>query len=216
MKSYQQYCSVARALDVVGDRWVLLIVRELLALGPSRYSDLKRGLPGIASNLLAERLRSMQADGLIDSFEAPAPVGTSLYQLTANGRDLEAVVRALSRWGLGTMPSGPSERDAVQPQWSALFAGLNLSGNLPAGGELVVAIDSGGGSVRVLLRSDGFRIDRAVADGADVMLRGDARLIGAVLSGGLTPTEATDLGLTITGRADQLADLVSNSSPRMD
>jgi len=81
VRSYQQYCSVARALDVVGDRWVLLIVRELLALGPSRYSDLKRGLPGIASNLLAERLKAMEADGLVERREAPAPIGTGVTTL---------------------------------------------------------------------------------------------------------------------------------------
>src|SRR5438105_4605644 len=95
MKSYQQYCSVARALDVVGDRWVLLIVRELLAMGPSRYSDLKRGLPGIASNLLAERLKVMEAECLIERYDAPPPVGTTLYQLTARGRELQDVVHAL-------------------------------------------------------------------------------------------------------------------------
>ena len=106
MKSYQQYCSVARALDIVGDRWVLLIVRELLAFGPSRYSDLQRGLPGVASNLLAERLRVMEADGLIERYEAPAPVGANLYRLTERGRGLQDVVHALSRWGLDLMPAG--------------------------------------------------------------------------------------------------------------
>ena len=127
MKSYQQYCSVARALDVVGDRWVLLIVRELLTFGPSRYSDLKRGLPGVASNLLAERLRVMETDGLIERHDAPAPVGANLYQLTQRGRDLEDVVHALARWGLDRMAAGMQDGDAVQPQWIALYAGMELS-----------------------------------------------------------------------------------------
>lgn len=214
MKSYQQYCSVARALDAIGDRWVLLIVRELLAFGPSRYSDLKRGLPGIASNLLAERLKSMQADGLVDRHEAPAPIGSGVYQLTARGRDLLDVVRALSRWGVAAMPSGPSEHDAVQPQWSALFAGLNLSGTLPVGSELVIGIETGGESVRALLRSDGFRIDRSAGDGADVTLRGAPSVVGGVFAGLLTVTEATGLGLTIIGRADLLADLLANTLPQ--
>src|SRR6266852_4345473 len=111
MKSYQQYCSVARALDVVGDRWVLLIVRELLAFGPSRYSDLKRGLPGIATNLLAERLKVMEADGLIERYDAPPPVGTNLYQLTERGRELQDVLHALARWGLERMPAGAQAQD---------------------------------------------------------------------------------------------------------
>ena len=131
MKSYQQYCAVARALDVVGDRWVLLIVRELMAFGPSRFSDLQRGLPGIASNLLAERLRSMETAELIERHEAPAPIGSQVYRLTARGRELEDVLRALTRWGMATMPSGPTDQDAVQPQWTALLAGLHLSRQVP-------------------------------------------------------------------------------------
>lgn len=214
MKSYQQYCSVARALDVVGDRWVLLIVRELLAFGPSRYSDLKRGLPGIASNLLAERLKSMEVDGLIERREAPAPIGAGVYQLTARGRELEDVVRALSRWGLPAMTSGPAKGDAVQPQWSALFAGLNLPGKLQPGAEVVIGIETGSESVRAILRSGDFQIDRASGDGADVTLRGEALLVSGVLSGVLAVTEATRLGLTITGRTDLLAGLVNDTRPQ--
>jgi DNA-binding HxlR family transcriptional regulator len=208
VKSYQQYCSVARALDVVGDRWVLLIVRELLAFGPSRYSDLKRGLPGIASNLLAERLKAMEADGLIERREAPAPIGTRVYQLTQRGRELEDVLRALTRWGLPTMPSGPSEDDAVQPQWSALLAGLTLTGKLPAEARAVMAIETGSDSVRVVLRHDGYEIERDLDGDADVTLRGAAHLVGGVLSGLLSVAEATRMGLTVDGRADLLADLV--------
>jgi len=211
VKSYQQYCSVARALDVVGDRWVLLIVRELLALGPHRYSDLKRGLPGIASNLLAERLKTMEADGLIERREAPAPIGTGVYQLTARGRELEDVLRALTRWGLPRMPSGPSEDDAVQPQWSALFAGLTMTEKLPTETQAVIGIETGSESVRVFLRHDGFEIERGLYGEADVTLRGSAHFVGGVLSGLLTVTEATKLGLTVAGRADVLANLVDRS-----
>ncbi|MFC6929044.1 winged helix-turn-helix transcriptional regulator [Actinomadura yumaensis] len=99
MRSYNQYCSMARALDVVGDRWALLIVRELLAQGPCRFSDLRRGLPGIASNLLAERLREMQSAGLITRHEEPPPVAATLISLTERGQDLRGVVRELTRWG---------------------------------------------------------------------------------------------------------------------
>jgi DNA-binding HxlR family transcriptional regulator len=208
VKSYQQYCSVARALDVVGDRWVLLIVRELLAFGPSRYSDLKRGLPGIASNLLAERLKAMEADGLIERREAPAPIGARVYQLTQRGRELEDVLRALTRWGLPAMPSGPSEDDAVQPQWSALLAGLTLTAKLPAGATAVMAIETGSDSVRVVLRHRGYEIERDLDGDADVTLRGAAHLVGGVLSGLLSVAEATRMGLTVDGQADLLIDLV--------
>ena len=207
MKSYHQYCSVARALDLVGDRWVLLIVRELLAFGPSRYSDLKHGLPGIASNLLADRLRTMEAGGLIERREAPAPIGSGVYQLTTRGRELDDVLRSLARWGLPDMPSGPSERDAVQPQWSALFAGLTLTEKLPPDTEAVIGVDTGQEAVRVRLRHNGFQVERGPGDDVDVALAGSASLVGGVLSGLLTVAEATRLGLHLTGRTDLLVGL---------
>ena len=86
MRSYGQYCALARALDVIGQRWSLLIIRELM-LGPKRFTDLKDGLPGIASNLLAERLRDLQGVGLLEHRELPAPA-TSAYVLTPEAEEL--------------------------------------------------------------------------------------------------------------------------------
>lgn len=212
MKSYRQFCSVARALDAVGDRWVLLIVRELLALGPSRYSDLKRGLPGIASNLLAERLKAMEAEGLIERCHAPAPVGAVLYQLTARGRELQDVLRALARWGLEDMKSGARDEDAVQPQWAALFAGWDLSPQVAPGAEVVVGVETGGEAVHAVLRHGGCEIRRGAAAAADVTLAGEATLVGAVLSGLLTPARAADLGLRIDGAPSVLTDLRSGAT----
>lgn len=208
MKSYQQYCSVARALDVVGDRWVLLIVRELLALGPSRYSDLKRGLPGIATNLLAERLKVMEADGLIERYDAPPPVGTNLYQLTERGRELQDVLHALARWGLERMPAGAQAQDAVQPQWTALLGALELSPHVSPDAEVVIGVETGGEAVRAVLRHDTFEIRRGNTPQADVTLSGQVELVGAVLSGLLTPDQAADLGLTIAGTPSVLTDLL--------
>jgi DNA-binding HxlR family transcriptional regulator len=208
MKSYQQYCSVARALDAVGDRWVLLIVRELLALGPSRYSDLKRGLPGIATNLLAERLKVMEADGLIERYDAPPPVGTNLYQLTERGRELQDVVHALARWGLERMPAGAQAGDAVQPQWTALLGALELSPHVSLDTEVVIGVETGGEAVRAVLRRDTFEIRRGSTPQADVTFSGQAELIGAVLSGLLTPEQAADLGLSIAGTPSVLIDLL--------
>src|SRR5438105_6157545 len=99
MRSYGQYCSVAKALDVVGDRWSLLIVRELLLQGPCRFTDLKNGLPGVATNLLSARLKELQEADLVSRSDAPPPVATALYALTESGLTLEPVLRALGRWG---------------------------------------------------------------------------------------------------------------------
>src|SRR5215467_13817890 len=90
-RSYNQYCAVARGLDVIGERWTLLIIRDLL-VGPKRYTDLLDGLPGIGTNLLAERLRDLEAAGLVERAVLPPPAGTTVYRLTADGAALEPVV----------------------------------------------------------------------------------------------------------------------------
>jgi DNA-binding HxlR family transcriptional regulator len=97
-RSYNQYCAVARGLDVIGDRWTLLLVRELL-LGPRRYGDLLAASPGIGTNLLADRLREMEAQGLVERATLPPPAGSTVYRLTETGAELETVVRAIGRWG---------------------------------------------------------------------------------------------------------------------
>lgn len=119
MRSYHQYCSMARALDVVGDRWTLLIVRELLTQGPCRFSDLRRGLPGIASNLLAERLRELEAAALITRHDEPPPVAATLISLSERGQDLRGVVRELTRWGAPLMATPPQD-DEFRVHWFAL------------------------------------------------------------------------------------------------
>jgi DNA-binding HxlR family transcriptional regulator len=212
VKSYQQYCTVARALDIVGDRWVLLIVRELLAFGPSRYSDLRRGLPGIASNLLAERLRVMEADGLIERFDAPPPVGANLYRLTPRGRDLEDVLHALARWGLILMPAGAQETDAVQPQWLAMFAGMELSATVSDDAQVVVGVETGDEAVRAIMRHDSFEIRRGTAPDADVTVSGPPTAVGGVLAGLLSPEQGTELGAEVTGAASVLTDLLHRAA----
>jgi DNA-binding HxlR family transcriptional regulator len=108
-RSYHQHCGLAKALDVVGERWTLLIVRNLL-LGPQRYSDLLRGLPGITTNLLAKRLREMQDLGLVEPVRAAAGGAASSYRLTTRGAALEPAVHALARWGWGLL-GAPTKGD---------------------------------------------------------------------------------------------------------
>ncbi|MFF4587546.1 winged helix-turn-helix transcriptional regulator [Streptomyces sp. NPDC001388] len=117
-RSYDQYCSAARALDAVGDRWTLLIVRELLA-GPRRYTDLHADLPGVSTDVLAGRLRDMERDGLTTRRRLPPPGAAYVYELTARGRELMPVLQALGKWGEGEL----GERrptDAVRAHWFAL------------------------------------------------------------------------------------------------
>src|SRR5215475_14453792 len=107
MRPYNQYCALAKALDLVGGRWTLLIVRELLIRGPCRYTDLQKGLPGIATNLLADRLREMEAAGIIASETAPPPAAATLFALTDRGRALEPIVMQLGSWGAPLLAQAP-------------------------------------------------------------------------------------------------------------
>src|SRR4029453_589771 len=119
------HCAVARALDVVGDRWSLLIVRELLARGPSRYTDLRDGLPGIASNLLVERLRDLVDADIVAREYAPPPVAADLYRLTLRGEALEPVLYELGRWG-GPLLGKRKPNDEFHPHWLALAVRRHL------------------------------------------------------------------------------------------
>lgn len=98
-KSYEQACTIAKALDMVGDRWTLLILREL-SFSHQRFTDLKAALPGIASNLLTERLRDLEAAGLVEQFELPAPAARTVYRLTRSGTRVRPVLRSLAQFGL--------------------------------------------------------------------------------------------------------------------
>jgi DNA-binding HxlR family transcriptional regulator len=117
-RSYDQYCSAARALDVVGDRWTLLIVRELLS-GPRRYTDLHADLPGVSTDVLASRLKDMERDGLTTRRRLPPPGAAYVYELTPRGSELLPVLQALGTWGECEL----GERrptDAVRAHWFAL------------------------------------------------------------------------------------------------
>src|SRR5215471_2316743 len=125
MRSYSQYCAAAKALDVVGDRWNLLIVRELLLQGPCRYTDLLNGLPGIATNLLADRLRELEQAEIVSREDAPPPIATTLFRLTPRGERLKGVLVELGRWGAPLMAES-AEGDAYRDYWLALPIELYL------------------------------------------------------------------------------------------
>ncbi|MGW2824082.1 winged helix-turn-helix transcriptional regulator [Streptomyces sp. NPDC001443] len=140
-RSYDQYCSAARALDVVGDRWTLLIVRELLA-GPRRYTDLHADLPGVSTDVLASRLKDMERDGLATRRRLPPPGAVHVYELTPHGRRLRPVLQALGAWGEAEL----GERrptDAVRAHWFALPLLRALREAPAARGVLEVRLEEG-------------------------------------------------------------------------
>src|SRR3712207_5017569 len=115
---YQQYCGLARALDVVGDRWALLIVRELRP-GPRRFTDLVDGLPGISRKLLTERLRDLERDGVVARRQLPPPVARQVYELTEDGHELATALVPLIAWGARRMGERRPD-DAFRGRWAAV------------------------------------------------------------------------------------------------
>jgi DNA-binding HxlR family transcriptional regulator len=127
-RTYDQYCAVARALDVVGERWTLLLVRELLT-GPKRFKDLLDGLSGIGTTLLTARLKDLEGKGILRRTTLPPPAGSKVYELTDLGRSLEPVVIALSRWGLKLLDA-PRPEEETRPAWAMVAL---QRGRSPAG-----------------------------------------------------------------------------------
>ena len=157
-RSYQQYCGLAYALDIVGERWTLLIIRELVP-GPRRFKDLLDGLRGISTNLLAERLKALVEQGLLLQHTLPPPAGSTVYELTPLGRSLEPTLLELGRWGSQFVP--PTWQDATLLRLGsyaltfktffrpAEAQGIDETYELRIGGEVLqVRIKDGGIDVR--------------------------------------------------------------------
>lgn len=117
-RSYGQHCAIAHTLDLVGERWTLLIVRELL-LGPLRYTDLLEGLPGIGTNLLARRLRDLEQGGIVERQILPRPASSTVYALTRQGEALEPAIVALGRFGGRLLPERPTS-ERFRPRWAII------------------------------------------------------------------------------------------------
>ncbi len=198
MRSYGQYCSVAKALDVVGDRWTLLIVRELLGQGPCRYTDLRNGLPGIATNLLSDRLRDLEAAGLVRREEAPPPIAATLFSLTETGAELEPVLRALGAWGIRYMAE-PGESDEFRSHWFAFPVSLFLRDSSPAGPPVTIELRADGRPALIEASGGAVSTRLGTAASPDLVLTGPPRLILGLLSVALTAAEAEQLGLEIEG-----------------
>jgi DNA-binding HxlR family transcriptional regulator len=131
-RSYDQYCAVAKALDLIGERWTLLVLRDLVHLGPRRFSDLRDGLPGIGANLLTQRLRRLEREGLILRRRLPPPAGGVVYELTELGSALEPTIIELGRWG-GRFMGERQAREVFFPSGHisairATFRGANARG----------------------------------------------------------------------------------------
>ena len=198
MRTYGQYCPMAKTLEILGDRWTLLIVRELLIRPTLRYTDLEAGLPGIASNLLAERLRDLVAEGIVTREAAPPPIATTVYGLTPRGQALRPVLHALGAWGSAYLPQAP-ETDAFFGHWLALPAEVLLSDRDPGGPPVTIEFRTPEGSVTVHAGDGDPRAEAGRPDLPDVVVSGHHRLIVRLMAGRLDPDAAEASGLAIDG-----------------
>jgi DNA-binding HxlR family transcriptional regulator len=130
-KSYEQYCPLAHALDLVGERWTLLVVRELVH-GPKRYTDLVEHLPGIGTNILAGRLRDLEAAGIVQKRKLPPPAASRIYELTEYGEGLKPALRELALWGARSL-GPPTHEDELFPGWVANALEVVVAPFAPAG-----------------------------------------------------------------------------------
>lgn len=186
-RTYGQWCPIAAGLDVLGDRWVLMICRELM-MGPRRFTDLRGALPGLAPNLLTERLRALQAEGLVETAELPPPAARTVYQLTADGREVAPILRSIARFGAGRLQA------PAPPAFNARRALHALV--LPWRRSVEAHL-----RVRLVLQRRG-----ADDDVADLVLAGLESSVGA-------PEGEADV--TLTTSADELAAVRRNTGARL-
>jgi DNA-binding HxlR family transcriptional regulator len=214
MRSYDEYCAIAKSLDVVGDRWTLLIVRELALRGPSRYTDLRDGLPGIATNLLAERLRDLERAGVIRREEAPPPVATALFHLTARGEQLRPVLDGLTHWGVPLMFE-QQPGDAVRGHWLAPALELMLTDRDPDAPPIAVELHPGDQTIALETRDGTIHTRLGPAENPDLTLKGPPPTIMGLLIGLIGLPEAQAKGLSYEGEPavlDRLGANVSNAA----
>ena len=198
MRSYGQYFSIAKALDVVGDRWTLLVIRELLIRGACRYTDLRNGLPGIATNLLSDRIRELESAGLIRREDAPPPIATTLFHLTEAGAELLPVLDAIGRWGVRYMIE-PADSDEFRGHWFTFPVSFFLHDRDPDGPPVSIELRTASGPAVIEISGGTARTRPGTAAAPDLILQGEPQLILALLAGRLTAAEAAGRGLQISG-----------------
>jgi DNA-binding HxlR family transcriptional regulator len=192
MKQFDQYCPIAHAISLVGERWSLLVVRELLN-GPRRYTDLAAGLPGIGTNILAARLRQLEQGGLVSRRRLPPPAASTVYELTEYGAGLEEVLYALARWGARSL-GPPGSDDELYPEWgvNAFPALFNPEAARGLTETYVIRIGEYVFTARLL---DGhLRTEVGAAEAPDLDVAMDMDTFHALASGERAPSDALAQG----------------------
>jgi DNA-binding HxlR family transcriptional regulator len=194
-RSYRQFCAIARALDVVGERWTLLLVRELLA-GPRRFGDLLDGLPGIGTNLLSARLRDLQSADVVEKIILPPPAASTVYQLTPRGHRLRSIVIGLGAWG-DPITDAPEKGDVIRPWWALLLLNGRIyhpDTTIPRDLTEAYELHADGDVYHLAIVLGKVTMGQGPHDGASVFVKTDGETIASVLSQKTTFQRALDKG----------------------
>jgi DNA-binding HxlR family transcriptional regulator len=198
---YGQYCGLARALDLVGGRWALLVVRDLLT-GPKRFGELQEGLPGIPTNVLTARLRELEDAGVVERKAQARPGGGVVYALTESGRDLEPAVMSLGFWGARTL-AAPQADDYISIDSLALALRGAFRPAHARGPHRLYELRLNGKSLRLSVKNGKLTVPDPSADAPDLVLDTDAGVFTALLVGTLDIDSAIESGQAdIDGRID--------------
>jgi DNA-binding HxlR family transcriptional regulator len=211
MRSYKQRCGLAKALDVVGDRWTLLIVRELLIRGSCRYTEVRKGLPGIATNLLAERFRELEDAGIVIREEAPPPIAATLFRLSERGRELEEALLQLGRWGAPLL-AHRAKGETLQPHWLVLPLKLVLVDGRPEEPEVNIELRAGGEIITIAASNGAIDVRLGAAEGAAAVVTGKPETILQLFAGRIDLPAAMAAGVRWEGAAEVLHRVVRGVS----
>jgi DNA-binding HxlR family transcriptional regulator len=192
-KRYDQYCPIAHAVGMLGERWTLLVVRELLN-GPKRYTDLADGLPGIGTNVLAARLRDLEGCGVVQKRKLPPPAASTVYELTDYGRELDEAIYALARWGVRSLgPPGPE--DELYPEWGVNAFPALLNPEAARGLTETYVLKIGKDVFTARFEDGQLTASVGADDDADLRVEVDMETFFALASGNLPPREAVEQGV---------------------
>jgi DNA-binding HxlR family transcriptional regulator len=188
-RTYGQYCGLAKALDLVGERWALLVVRELV-LGPKRFTDLRDGLPGVSTNVLATRLRGLERAGVVERKVLPPPAASSVYELTDYGRALEPALAALGRWGAASLGARrPSQ--ALRSHWLALALKASFDADRADCVTRVYEVRLGDGVFSLTVADGALEVTPGAATAADLVVEAHDEALAGVLAGHLEAAALT-------------------------
>ena len=210
-RTYDDGCAAAHALDLVGERWALLVVRELL-LGPKRFTDLRAGLPGVSPNVLAERLGGLEGAGIVRRRKLPPPAASRVYELTEWGTELEPVIDSLGRWGARSpskLSDAPMSVDALILSFRTMF-----DPQAGEGFEAVYELRLGEGRFRAEVADGRFGVARGEAERPDAIVETDASTLAGLVYEGRDLAEAARSGdLKIEGDREAVERFLTLFSP---